>query len=230
MPVEEDTLISCRFYPASQKAPSILHFHAGSETVSCYNKVVPFYKESGVNWFVASYRGYGQSGGTPSFSNIVSDSHIIFEYFRMILKAGGYASPIYVMGKSLGSLYATELAVRYPKDLKGLIIENGYEGIAMLLAYLGLLYTCTPIQDRMQADLEKLRGVTIRTLIIHGECKEYTPFKRSLSIYDNIGSQYKKLLPIPNLGDYTSLIKDMEGYFRAQEQYFQAIKEFVSSG
>ncbi len=222
IPVEKDISLGCRLYPASESAPSILYFHGNGEVVSDYDDIATLYNRLGINLFVADYRGYGQSGGMPSFSNTVADAHVIFKYYRDTLKASGYTGSLFVMGRSLGSLSAVELAVSYPKDLKGLIIESGFASAGKLLMYLGTLFSFPRLEDFEKANLEKLKSITIPILIIHGEWDELIPFEQAEVLYQNIGSKDKKLLRIPQAGHNDLMLVGME-------QYFQAVKEFVSA-
>jgi len=219
--VEKDISIGCRFYPASESAPSILYFHGNGEVVSDYDDVAVLYNRIGINLFVADYRGYGQSGGTPTFSSTVADAHSIFKYFRDTLKSSGYSGPLFVMGRSLGSLSATELAASYPKELQGLIIESGFASAGKFLRYLGTSAPSARLEEFEKANLDKLRSIIIPILIIHGEWDEIISFEQAEALYRNVGSKDKKLLRIPHAGHNDIMLVGME-------QYFQAIKEFVS--
>ena len=220
--VEKDISIGCRFYPSSKSAPSILYFHGNGEVVYDYDDIATLYNRLGINLFVADYRGYGRSGGMPSFSSTVADAHIIFRYFRDTLKSSGYTGPLFIMGRSLGSLSAVELAVSYPQDLKGLILESGFASAGKLLMYLGTLISFPRLEDFEKATLERIRSITMPILIIHGEWDEIIPFEQAEVIYQNIGSKDKRLLRIPNAGHNDIMIVGME-------QYFQAVSEFLSS-
>jgi uncharacterized protein len=222
VPVEKDVSIVCRFYPSNKEAPSLLYFHGNGEVVYDYDDIATLYNRLGINLFVADYRGYGQSGGMPSFSSTVADAHIIFEYFRDTLKDSGYTGPLFVMGRSLGSLSAVELAVSYPEELKGLIIESGFASAGKLLMYLGTLVSFPRLEEFEKANLDKIRTITMSVLIIHGEWDELIPFEQAEVFYQTAGSRDKKLLRIPQAGHNDIMLVGME-------QYFRAIKEFVSS-
>jgi len=222
VPVEKDVAIVCRFYPSNKAAPSLLYFHGNGEVVFDYDEIAILYNRIGINLFVADYRGYGQSGGRPSFASTIADAHVVFEYFRDTLKASGYTGPLFVMGRSLGSLSAVELAVSYPEELKGLIIESGFASAGKLLMYLGTLVSFPRLEEFEKANLDKIRSITMPMLIIHGEWDELIPFEQAEVFYQNTGSRDKRLLPIPQAGHNDIMLVGME-------QYFQAIKEFVSS-
>jgi uncharacterized protein len=129
---------------------------------------------------------------------------------------------LFVMGRSLGSLSAVELAVSYPQDLKGLIIESGFASAGKLLMYLGTLISFPRLEDFEKAALERLRSITMPILIIHGECDEIIPFEQAEVLYQNVGSKDKRLLRIPGAGHNDIMLIGME-------QYFQAVSEFLSS-
>ena len=72
IPVGDEVSICCRFYVHSHSSPSILFFHGNGEIASDYDDVAPIYNQRSINLFVTDYRGYGLSGGTPTFTNMVA--------------------------------------------------------------------------------------------------------------------------------------------------------------
>ena len=219
VPVGEGISISCRFYPVSESSPSILFFHGNGEAVYDYDGIAPLYNRLGINFFVADYRGYGQSNGSPSFSSTISDAHVIFNYFRDTLQ--NYTGPLFIMGRSLGSFSAIELASKYPELFNGMIIESGFSSAGRLLTFLIPIISSSSSVDLEQADLEKIRSITLPTLIMHGEYDEIIPHEQAEIIYKNVGSQNRKLLTIPGAGHNDMLLIGIE-------QYFSAIREFVN--
>ena len=122
--VEEGVKIGCGFWTRGREFPTILYFHGNGETVADYDYIAQFYTQMGVNIFVADYRGYGLSNGKPNITNLIRDSHPIFEGFKKIIEEGEYESKLFLMGRSLGSIPAVELAYHHQDELKGLIIES----------------------------------------------------------------------------------------------------------
>lgn len=220
VPVEDDIHVSCRFYPAGESAPNILYFHGNGEVVYDYDGIAPLYNKEGVNLFVADYRGYGRSGGMPSFSNSVADADVIFDYFRDTLRAEGYSGPLFVMGRSLGSLSAVELASSRSNEFAGLIIESGFAGAGRLLTFLVPIFESPQLNEFDKANLENITSITMPILIIHGEWDEIIPYEQAQVLYRNVGSQDKKLLTIPNAGHNDIMLIGMQ-------QYFSAIREFA---
>ena len=124
--VADDISLSCRFFPVGRGQPTILFFYGNGETAADYDNIAPVYNQVGVNFFVADYRGYGNSGGLPTFSSMLADAHQVREEVGRILEAGQFTGDLYVMGRSMGRHAAFELATSSPEGaLKGVIIESG---------------------------------------------------------------------------------------------------------
>ncbi|NQT72229.1 MAG: alpha/beta hydrolase [Chloroflexi bacterium] len=223
IPVESDVFIAGRFHPINQTTPSILYFHGNGEVVSDYDWVSRFYNEIGANLFVAEYRGYGKSNGIPTSSNTVADAHIIFKYFQDMLNSNGYTGAIFIMGRSLGSQSALELATSYPSEIKGLILESGFIQNVRLLKYVGIPLPIPNLESFEKAAIKRISEITMPVLIIHGDLDTTIPHTEAENIYSNIGSSEKKLLTIRG-SDHNSLM------LVGLQEYFDAIKKFITGG
>ena len=51
--------------------------------------MAPLYRERGINLFVADYRGYGASDGSPGCAALIADSHPLYGGFRSFLRDQG---------------------------------------------------------------------------------------------------------------------------------------------
>ena len=119
LPTPDGINLAGRLYPHEQASPSILFFHGNGEVASDYDTAAHLYNEIGINLFVADFRGYGQSEGTSTISNMVSDSHAVLDGFTNLLRGEGRRTgPLFVMGRSLGSYSAVELAAQHPSRIK----------------------------------------------------------------------------------------------------------------
>ena len=152
--------IGCRFYPAGSMSPNILYFHGNGEIAPDYDYTAPPYQERGINLFVADYRGYGLSTGSPTSSAIIEDAHPVFDGFVSFLEDGGYTGDLFVMGRSLGSAPAIEVAFHYQDRLKGLIVESGFASTGTLLERLGAshLLEGRPGRGRLRKRPEDRKG------------------------------------------------------------------------
>ncbi len=223
VPVEKGVSISCRFYVHRRDSPSILFFHGNGEVVSDYDDIAPFYTQLGINLFVADYRGYGASSGVPTFSSMIADAHTIFNGFREILQQGNYTDSVFVMGRSLGSVSAIELAFHYQQQMKGLIIESGIGTGVKRMTQLGFPTELLDLIRINFPNLSKMQIITLPTLIIHAEFDSLMPPSEARDLFENAATKEKRLVIIPGADHNTIMLVGIEPYFKAiQEFVFQA--------
>lgn len=220
-PVEvgEGVTIACRLYPAGEGSPSILLFHGNGEVVSDHDWIAPAYNRLGISLFVADYRGYGRSSGQPSFCSMAADAPVIFRYFRQ-LSESLHGGPQFVMGRSLGSFGAAELASQYPEEMKGLIIESGSADPSRLLSRFGLLVSASSLHALESASRERLRRITVPVLVIHGEYDSIVPLSEGVHFHEAVSAEDKRLVVIPGADHNDIMLVGMQ-------QYFSAISQFV---
>jgi len=220
IPVDRGVAVACRFYSHSPNAPSVIYFHGNGEVTSDYDYIAPLYNQMGINLFVADYRGYGASGGSPTFSKMVSDAPVVFKAFADILKEKGYREDVFAMGRSLGSVSALEIAHHHQKQLKGLIIESGFASVSNLLEHLGIPAESLGIEDPDFPNLARIRTVTIPTLIIHGEYDSLIPLTEGEALFQNAAASKKELVIIPGAEHNDIMLV-------GTERYFEAVGKFV---
>ena len=213
--VEKDIAVACRFYSHSPDAPSIIYFHGNGEVTSDYDYIAPLYNQLGINLFVADYRGYGASGGSPTFSNMVSDAPVVFKAFADILKEKNYCEDVFAMGRSLGSVSALEIAHHHQEQLKGLIIESGFASVTNLLEHLGIPAESLGLTNPDFPNLARIRTITIPTLIIHGEYDSLIPVSEGEALFQNAAASKKELVTIPGAEHNDIMLVGTERYFAA---------------
>jgi alpha-beta hydrolase superfamily lysophospholipase len=223
IPVDKTVSISYCFYFSDKKHPNVLFFHGNGETASDYEPIGSAYNQIGVNLFVADYRGYGRSGGRPTLTSMIADAHLIFEGFKRELKEREFSGNLFIMGRSLGSASALELANHYQSQFSGLIIESGFANVFNLLGYLGFPLKVLGIDvPEVPSNLNLIRKISLPTLVMHGEHDQIVPVEEGKALYDGIGAEDKRLLIIPGVDHNTIFMGGME-------QYLRALKEFVSA-
>lgn len=217
--VGERGSVVCRFYPAAEGSATILYFHGNGETAGDYDLVSSLYTAREINLFVADYRGYGLSTGEPSFRYLFQDAHPIFTRLKDIICEHGSREALFVMGRSLGSAPAIEVALHYQDTLKGLIVESGFSDGTRLLNYLGL-----PVEmvtgDEEYPNGSKMRSIHLPALFIHAADDHLIPLQEAERLYDLCPSKEKQMVVIPGAGHNTLMMV-------GRDRYFQAIQEFI---
>ena len=219
--VEDNIRVACRFYVADPEYPSVLFFHGNGEVASDYDDIAPyFFSQSNVNLIVAEFRGYGASEGKPTFTGILADSHKIYQEVSREISRRGCRNDIWVMGRSIGSVSALELAKNYPGDIRGLILESGFPSAASLARRLMLPVPEADLRLIDDECLQKIRGITMPALIIHGDNDTLVPIDNAYTMEKELGSAEKRLFVVCGADHNSVLVDDPAGYF-------QAIKEFI---
>lgn len=216
IPVEGDALIGGRFHRADKSAPNILFFHGNGEIVADYDDLGPLYNRLGLNLLAVDYRGYGRSTGRPTVSSMMRDCHVIFEFTKKRLQDNGYTGAFIVMGRSLGSASALELASRHKNRIDGLVVESGFAYTGPLLVLLGIDTEAMGfIEENGTENLEKIRTWDKSALVIHAEFDHIIPFADGRALYDACPSRDKTLLMIPGANHNDLFVRGLDAYMKA---------------
>jgi len=215
--VDEGVSLSCRFFPAGQADPTILFFYGNGETAVDYDDIAPIYNQIGVNFFLADYRGYGMSGGTPAFSTMLSDAGKVLRNLKDFLNESEINGKVFVMGRSMGRHAAFELAAGRDRDdgIAGVIIESGRPTLGQFTSGL----QPQEAESFQAAYREKVSSISIPVLVIHGEIDNLAPVQEAEAMYQEISSKDKRMLTVPGAGHNDLL-------YRGIDEYFAAIRDF----
>ena len=208
------------FHPAASDAPTLLYFHGNGEIVADYDEMAPLFLQQGVGLFVVDYRGYGRSEGQPTVSAMMQDAHTIFAFVQKWLADRGFTGSLAVMGRSLGSASAIELAVSYPDHIRALVIESGFASPAPLLKLLGIDSQVLGIDPTGLRNVDKIKKYHGPTLIIHGEHDHIIAFSEGQELFEASPAADKTFLKIDG-ADHNDL------FFRGMNEYLSAIRKVV---
>ncbi|MBI2760672.1 MAG: alpha/beta hydrolase [Chloroflexi bacterium] len=219
--VDENVSVHARFHPHARDAPSVLFFHGNGEVVSDYDDIAPVYHHFGMNLVVADYRGYGRSGGRPSFSAMTADAHAVKAACFAHWDLAGYTGARFLMGRSLGALSAVELAATDADGVRGLILESGAAGIRGWSRFARSGDDPGAWETLARAQRERFGSITLPLLSIHGAWDELIPVEAAVEVQEAIGSAEKELVVIPGAGHNDLMAAGLH-------QYFEALAAFVA--
>ncbi len=220
--VEENVQVCARFFVHEAHAPWILYFHGNGEIASDYDGIAPFYHQQGINLVVADYRGYGASSGTPTFSSLVEDAHPVFRSVQNELAARELGTDLWIMGRSMGSIPALELAAANPEAFNGLIIESGFACPVRLISHLGLPANIEGLDQVKEASEHKVSRVSLPVLLLHGEEDRLVPLEEAEYLEQKlINSPDLELISIPRAGHNDIM-------FIGRRDYFEQLTLFIA--
>ncbi len=223
VPIETEpgVTIGCRFHIHGLDSPNILYFHGNGETVSDYDDIGPLYNHAGMNLLVADFRGYGWSNGTPTVSAMLDDADVIFCKTRDWLKENSHSGALFLMGRSLGSVSAIDLATQYGDAIKGLILESAIADTIPLAKSLGMnLDEMNFTEEDGFRNIQKIETIKTPTFIFHGARDEIITAVEAEKLQSFSGARTKEFMVIPG-ADHNSMI------LTGGRLYFETIKTFI---
>jgi hypothetical protein len=226
IPVADNVVVGASFYTGELGAPTLLFFHGNGEIAADYDELAPFYLRLGVNFIPVDYRGYGRSTGSPTVSAMMQDCHRVFAFVREWLPDQGFTGPLIVMGRSLGSASALELAASYPDQVAGLIVESGFAFAGPLLQLLGVNLGAIGFQEKgVFRNVDKIRSYPGPTLIIHAEHDHIIPLSDGQALFNASSAQDKTLLKIPHANHNDILQQGFAEYMAAIKRLADKIRK-----
>jgi len=224
IPVEEEIFIGARLHPAQKSDPVMLFFHGNGEIIYDYDDIAPLYRRMGINFLPVDYRGYGRSTGKPTVTAMMRDGHVILDFLRNWLTVQGYGGPFIVMGRSLGSASALELAAHYEDQIDGLVIESGFAFVGPLLQLLGVSPDLLGIREEEGfRNIDKIRAFSKPTLVIHAEEDHIIPFSDGQALYEASTAENKRFLRIPGANHNDILFRGLQAYMGAINELTQQL-------
>ncbi|MBW2263031.1 MAG: alpha/beta hydrolase [Deltaproteobacteria bacterium] len=221
--VEDGAMVAARFHPSDPNLPTVLHFHGNGEIVADYDDMAPAFHAAGASLLCADFRGYGKSTGSPSMRGLVKDAHPVLDAVLHLLAERGHTGPLVVMGRSLGSASAIELASSRGDDVAGLVIESGFARTLPLLGLLGITVSFLGL-DHVEGDdnEDKMSRVEVPVLLLHADGDMIVPFWHAERNHEHAAASDKLLVTIPD-ADHNTIIA------RGGELYWGSIARFLSA-
>lgn len=195
--IQGDETLHVRWHRGPAGAPTLLLFHGNGEIVSDYDRSAKAFADAGVGLAVMDYRGYGRSTGTPTLRSALADAATVLEYVHARV-----ATPLIVMGRSLGSACAAELIGREPAGVLGFVLESGFVDLPSLIRRRGLKPP-TPLDrhDRTTFDpIPKLARGRAPLLVLHGTDDDLIDPAEATRAYEASGATDKQLVLVPGHG------------------------------
>jgi uncharacterized protein len=224
-PVAPDVRIGARFYLSAPDGPHLLFFHGNGEIASDYDEAGLIYQQLGLSLLAVDYRGYGRSQGTPSIGTLLTDAITLFDQVVEWALERGRGGPLLIMGRSLGSAPAVEIASKRMEKIAGLVIESGFAYSLPLLKLIGIPVDHLGLQEENGfRNYQKISGVTKPTLILHAQFDELISLNEADVLLKNSGAQRKELIVIPRAGHNDIIALGGKEYFKIIARFADSLK------
>lgn len=167
------------YIPAPQPRGTVLFLHGNAGNISHRLDSVQMFHRLGYNTLIFDYRGYGNSGGTPTEQGTYRDAETAWRY--LIEQRHIPSCRIVLFGESLGGAVAAWLAAR--QKPAALVIASGFTSVPDFAQH---IYPYLPLRwlARIRYDTrENLRSVTAPVLIAHSPQDEIIPFEHGRALF-----------------------------------------------
>ncbi len=174
--------------------PTILFFHGNGGEISGRPERMAFYQGQGFGALFVSYRGYGASTGDISEQGFITDALTAHDF---LLGRGVSADQIVVVGESLGTGVAVQLAAQRP--VAALVLEAPFTAAVDVAAE---VYPWLPVRLLMK-DQFRSRDVIGRVkaplLIVHGDADRVISVAHGRRLFE-MANEPKELVILPGVG------------------------------
>jgi hypothetical protein len=178
--------------PKTKPKATILFFHGAGGNVTKYLFMTKPLVNDGFQVFMADFRGYGKSGGTPTHINIAADGQQVLNY--LLQRRDVKNTKVILYGASMGTQIAVHLAKENANKVDAIILDGTISSFTDLAA------AHSPVEQRemilknlpspysAKEDIKSLQKLP--KLFIHSKEDKDVPFQEGELVY-NIAPQPK---------------------------------------
>jgi fermentation-respiration switch protein FrsA (DUF1100 family) len=192
----------------------VIYFHGNAGNM--YRRIYEAEKiaASGADVLIVSYRGYGQSGGSPDEKGIYLDGKAACLFAETELKFK--PENIFIYGRSLGTAVAVNVSMK--KKYAGVILTTPMTAADELAGTYGLSIFKRAASGHLES-LKKINDIESPLLVIHGTNDRTIPYSMGERIYQAYHGK-KKMVTI-EFADHNNL------EIINPEEYWGSIIEFI---
>lgn len=177
----DGTKLTAWHAPAFEGAKTLVYFHGNAGHLGDRALKLKVFAEAGYGILAVSYRGFGNSDGSPDEHGIFADARAAMQH---LLAQDVAPHDMVLYGESLGSGVAVQMATEV-SGVAALVLEAPYTSVA---ARAQEMYPFVPIglliKDHFDS-LSKLGQVNAPLLILHGERDDVIPVHHGRRLYDS---------------------------------------------
>lgn len=181
------------YVPPRNGKPWLVFFHGNGATSSGAVAATRRLRADGYGLLLPEYRGYGGNRGTPSEAGLYADGEAALNWLR---RQGVPLDQTLLIGNSLGSAVATELATRH--DIAGLVVISGFTSLAdVAAAQMRFVPARSLLRDRYE-NATKMPKIRAPVLVLHGTADTLVPVSHGVGLAG--ASQNATFITIPGAG------------------------------
>ncbi|MBU2645834.1 lysophospholipase [bacterium] len=193
------------------QSPLIIYYGGNAEEVS--GNLLDLERFPPASLLLMNYRGYGKSTGKPSEDNLVSDAIFVFD--EIVRKEGIDPRQVLLMGRSLGSGVAVQVAAQ--RTVGGLILVTPFDSLVEVArSHYPIFPVGLAIRHRFES-AQLAPKIKAPALILMGSADRIVPNRHSKALAKSWGGSVN-VITIQN-ADHNSI--------HLVTDYWSAISDFV---
>ena len=167
------------FIPAAQAKSTVLYLHGNAGNIGDRLAKIEIFHDIGVNVFIVSYRGFGNSEGSPTESGMYKDALAGYDY--LLTHKDIDTRKIIGYGASLGGAAAVDLAGQ--RRLSCLIVDSTFTSAVDMARRIYPFIPSFLVKLKLDS-IGKIKGVRIPKLFIHSLDDTTVPFALGKKLFD----------------------------------------------
>ncbi len=172
--------------PKADKVVLYFHGNAGNSSHRI-SEVLNIFKEN-VDVLLIDYRGYGKSEGKISEVGLYKDADASYNY---LLQQNYSTSNIYILGRSIGSVAAVNVAQN--KKVGGVILVTPLSSAKDMADIMGFKLISFMVKNNLN-NFGKIQNIVSKMLFIHGNNDQVIPHQFSKNLYNSFNGNKRYLL------------------------------------
>ncbi|KAI8903522.1 Alpha/Beta hydrolase protein [Gorgonomyces haynaldii] len=205
----------------SDKPVTLLYLHANAGNLGHRLPIARVFRHAGMNVFMLSYRGYGQSEGTPNEQGLMLDVQAAYEFIKSHPELKH--TKLVVYGQSIGGAAAIYCASHFQVD--ALVVENTFTNLPNLIpSVMPVLKYLTWLCHQKWPSIDRIKLVSCPTLFLSGLKDELVPPSHMRALYkqaNDAGKSKTRWESFQNGTHNDTCIQD--GYFECIIRFVQEI-------
>ena len=194
---------------------TVLFFHGNAGNISHRRDSIRIFNSLGMSVFIVSYRGYGESEGSPSIKGVDLDALAAWNW--LVSEREIPPEKILIFGRSLGGAVAVEL-MRNAKP-RAAILESTFSALADMAGFDFLSPLASLLIGGAWNSALTAAGIDTPTLCIHSPQDEIVPYRLGKRLFEALAGE-KYFYDIT--GDHNN------GFLLSMPEYKEQLGRFIT--
>jgi hypothetical protein len=216
---EDGVAIDALFLPVASSRFTVLFAHGNAGNLSHrLDRVLFLQSKLRVDVLLFDYRGFGRSEGRPDEAGTYRDARAAYRW--LVESRRVPPERIVLMGESLGSAVALDLAVSHPA--RALVLESPFTSVPDMAAVVFPFLPARWLVRTRYDNLGKIDRLRMPLLVLHGDRDDIVPFAQGRRLFD-AAPQPKRFFAIAGAGHNDTYVVGGTPYWKAVADFLDGL-------